>query len=107
MYVYFIKAGNRYRSPVKIGIARNVARRLETMQVGNHEKLTLVCAIKCNSREHAEAMEKRIHYNMRKRRIRGEWFYGPVNMRKAHWDVVPVITDEEDEQYLSAKQAIG
>lgn len=79
-YVYFIRAGNR--GAIKIGIARNIQRRLDALQVGNQYKLNLIASIPCVSRKHAEGMESKIHRFFRRQNIRGEWFQGNINLKK-------------------------
>ena len=80
MFVYFVRAGNR--GAIKIGVARNVQRRIDTMQTGNAFKLNLLASIKCDNRDHAYSMEKRIHSFFARQRIRGEWFQGNIDFRK-------------------------
>ena len=59
MYVYFVKAG--CTGPIKIGVAVNVKKRINTLQTGNHLKLTLVAKIKCRSKADAYSMETQLH----------------------------------------------
>ena len=80
MWVYFIRAGNR--GAIKIGWAKDVDRRMTELQIGNAFKLTLITKIKCDSKEHAAAMEQRFHRFFAKQRIRGEWFMSTINLSK-------------------------
>lgn len=81
MNVYFVRAGNR--GAIKIGIADDVQKRLDTLQVGNAFKLNLVASIPCPSRKAALHLEGRLHRFFSKQRIRGEWFQGNIDFRKA------------------------
>ncbi len=57
------------RGPVKIGTAKDVARRLGTMQSGNHERLILLRMF-----EGGVAEERLLHKAFADHRITGEWF---------------------------------
>lgn len=81
MYVYFIAAGDR--GPIKIGRARNVDKRLETLQTGNHLELILLATIYCHSSEHAAEVEHKLHRIFKKQRIRGEWFKRNISIERA------------------------
>lgn len=67
MPVYMIRQGAR--GPVKIGVARDVAKRLATMQTGNHEQLTLL-----RSFDGSVAEERALHRKFADHRLAGEWF---------------------------------
>ncbi len=67
MPVYMIRQGER--GPVKIGTAKDVARRLGTMQSGNHERLILLRMF-----EGGVAEERLLHKAFADHRITGEWF---------------------------------
>lgn len=64
-HVYFIRCGNR----VKIGFAKDVGRRLRTLQVGSPEPLDLLGTLK-GTPDH----ERLIHWRFRRWREEGEWF---------------------------------
>jgi predicted GIY-YIG superfamily endonuclease len=81
MNVYFLRAGNR--GAIKIGIAKNVDRRIAALQAGNAFKLNLLASIPCINRKQAESLEGRLHRFFSKQRIRGEWFQGNIDFRKA------------------------
>lgn len=68
MPVYMIQAGKI--GPVKIGTAGNVAQRLRELQVGNHEKLTLLRLF-----EGGAAEETRLHERFADNYLRGEWHH--------------------------------
>lgn len=65
-WVYFIRQG----AYVKIGTARNVAKRFSEMQVGSPHKLILLGVIPGD-----RIIEKWVHTRVKTGRIRGEWFY--------------------------------
>ena len=81
-HVYFIKSGRKSGSPIKIGVAKDVMRRLNELQIGNPIELILLAAFKANSDAHAYWLEKNLHKFFKEDHIRGEWFE-KVNMRKA------------------------
>lgn len=67
--VYFISVRGRDDTPIKIGRARNVDRRLCNLQVGHWEELTILATIRGGAE--TEDILKR---KFRKQHIRGEWF---------------------------------
>lgn len=67
MAVYLIRAGEC--GPVKIGYAEDVQSRLNNMQTGNHETLTVLRIFEGGQEE-----ESRLHARFIDLRIRGEWF---------------------------------
>lgn len=71
-YVYFI--ANQRKTVVKIGIANNPQKRLQTFQTANHEKLIILRVIKVKSRTEAFQFETTLHKKFKKFHIRGEWF---------------------------------
>ena len=78
MYVYFVKAGRN--GPIKIGVAMNVKKRMETLQTGNHLKLNLIAKIKCSSKLEAYSLESQLHKKFKGKHIRGEWFSGTIRL---------------------------
>ncbi len=67
MAIYFIQAGGD--GPIKIGVARQPLARLQDLQAGNHEKLTLI-GLAAGGHEH----ERKIHAACRNAHIHREWF---------------------------------
>jgi len=57
------------RGPVKIGVAKDAARRLINMQTGNHERLILLRTFHGGKVE-----ERKLHDLFADHRISGEWF---------------------------------
>jgi len=72
--VYFIQGGQDKKAPVKIGVAKNIKKRLDCLQTANYEKLILIAQIECSNRLEAYNIESYLHEGLSKRRIRGEWF---------------------------------
>lgn len=65
--VYFIGAGAT--GPIKIGIAEDPQSRLEYLQTGHHEVLSILAVT-----EGGNEAESRYHHQFSDARIRGEWF---------------------------------
>jgi len=83
MYVYFIRQGaGNGKGPIKIGMASNLERRLNTLQTGNPVELNFIACIPCDSREEARELERKLHDFFRGSKIRGEWFKGGINMAR-------------------------
>lgn len=72
-YVYFIRSGPT--GPVKIGVARDIASRLATLQGGNPEPLILLGSVPGSF----EA-EIRLHHSFWFGRMDGEWFRPSVGL---------------------------
>jgi len=70
-FVYVIAAPS---GAVKIGVASNIANRLNSIQTGNHEQLTVAYAFQCATVADAYALEGKLHAHFASERIRGEWF---------------------------------
>jgi hypothetical protein len=70
MYVYFMACGES----VKIGKTRNVAERMNDMQVGNPVKLEVLKAVRYRSDEDALKAESDAHKALKAYNTRGEWF---------------------------------
>ena len=77
MFVYFIQARNS-KGPIKIGVAKDVERRLDSLQTANYQKLKIITVILCKSEANAYEMEKKLHHRFREYRIRGEWFSAKI-----------------------------
>ncbi|MEE8289753.1 MAG: GIY-YIG nuclease family protein [Nitrosomonadaceae bacterium] len=73
-FVYIIKAGLGAKSPIKVGVANNVQKRIKQLQTGNPFELLLVMHFECNDRRHAFHVEKTIHEILDGQRLCGEWF---------------------------------
>jgi hypothetical protein len=66
-YVYFIQIDGE--GAIKIGVSNNPLSRLETLQTGSHQRMTLLGIL-----PGGYDVESQIHAQFAKSRIRGEWF---------------------------------
>lgn len=72
--IYFIQAGEN--GPIKIGYTeKSPYKRLNSLQVGNHEELTLIAIMPGGERSESE-LHKRFEYAHK----RGEWFYPTLRL---------------------------
>ena len=71
MPVYFIGESESGCSPIKIGVAKNIASRKRNLQTGNPSELKLIGWI-----ETADAfkLERSLHQHFESTHVRGEWF---------------------------------
>lgn len=75
-FVYFISDGEN----TKIGIAKNLIKRLEALQVGNPKKLKIVSFAPCATENSAREIEKYLHKSLDCCRLEGEWFKLPASV---------------------------
>ena len=80
MNVYFIRMGKK--GPIKIGVAKDIQRRMSELQTANPYELKLISSIPCKSENDAYRLEKKIHSIFKKQNIRGEWFQGNIRMNR-------------------------
>ena len=77
-FVYFIGAladdGLQLKTPVKIGISRDVKERLRTLQTCNFLELSIIYMAPFLNRSDALEMEQVLHQCFEDDRVRGEWF---------------------------------
>ena len=73
-FVYFISDGEY----TKIGIAKNMNKRLSSLQVGNPKKLRIVSFVPCDTENSARKIEKHLHERLGACRVEGEWFKLPA-----------------------------
>ena len=66
--VYFIQEGDT--GPIKIGVAKNVKIRMNTLQVGNPRTLQVIATMPAKV-----GTERVLHCRFRQYRIGGEWFH--------------------------------
>ena len=72
MFVYFVRClGTEF---VKIGKARNVETRLNSLQTGCPFDLALMFKIRCDSEKAAYELEGKLHKMFGEQRRRAEWF---------------------------------
>ncbi len=71
-FIYFIL--NRDSNAIKIGMAKNIERRLKSLQTSSPAKLELIRSMQVSSQEEARELEKSLHQKFEHIRITGEWF---------------------------------
>lgn len=71
MPVYFIAEKENACSPIKVGVAKNIASRKSNLQTGNPLTLQLLGWINTEDDFH---LERRLHNYFGATRVRGEWF---------------------------------
>lgn len=72
MPIYFIV--DDYDGPIKIGISKNVDKRLSTLQTGNPRELKLMAWIVTQGKSEDHETEQKLHRFFSEYRVRGEWF---------------------------------
>lgn len=80
-HVYIIQSGKE--GPYKIGMARNVEKRVDELQIGNHQKLYIIAKIYFGTDARAYHIEKLLHRMYSRARIRGEWFNSSIRLKRA------------------------
>ena len=71
-FVYFVL--NRDSNAIKIGMAKNLERRLKSLQTSSPAKLELIKSVQVSSQEEARELEKTLHKKFEDIQITGEWF---------------------------------
>lgn len=69
--VYFIRDGLGH---IKIGIARDLGKRIKALQTANPMKLEYFYGMEVKSWFEAQCIEKELHELFREQRLQGEWF---------------------------------
>lgn len=77
-YIYIIQSGKK--GPYKIGIARDVEKRMSGLQTGNPEELHIIAKFYFSSHKQTAKIEKILHNKFRKMHIRGEWFSNKIRL---------------------------
>lgn len=72
MYYLYVIGNNTNRQ--KIGISKDVDKRLKNLQTGNPDKLTIHYKIECPTIKDTLKLEKKIHAELSYKRLSGEWF---------------------------------
>jgi len=85
IYVYFISSGKGKKAPIKIGVSKNVDKRIDELQTGNPNKLYVLSLIECTSVKRAYSLEAYLHYKLKRFRLVGEWF------RRADWNLPSIL----------------
>lgn len=81
VYVYFISDGEY----VKIGVAKDLSKRLTALQTANARKLELLFAIPTNSEKTAFELEGILHNQYSHYAVSGEWFNILHHIVVAEW----------------------
>lgn len=89
--VYFVQAGGPH-GPVKIGITRDLARRMEALRNANAEPLHVLAVMKTREGS-ARGIERRFHEVFSDLRLEGEWF-------RWHEDVAVAVCQIESMIFL-------
>lgn len=71
-FIYFIF--NEPSQAIKIGLAKDVEKRLKALQTSNSTKLRLIKTVQVVGREGAQTLEKALHKQFDHLRLNGEWF---------------------------------
>jgi len=76
-FVYFVL--NEDSNAIKIGRARDLAKRMKALQTSSPVPLKLVEAIQIEGSEKAQEMERSLHQQFSEIRLSGEWFKAEKN----------------------------
>jgi predicted GIY-YIG superfamily endonuclease len=72
--VYFIQESTGL---IKIGLTKNIGKRLKTYETHNPHELKLLKVVRCANLKEAQHLEKSLHKKFSKFKINGEWFELP------------------------------
>ena len=75
--VYFAQMGAA--GPIKIGMAREPAKRIDTIQSGNPYPLTVLLTV-APAWTSTRDLERRLHHLFSNNRMRGEWFESTADL---------------------------
>jgi hypothetical protein len=77
-FVYFIL--NEDSNAIKIGRAKNLARRMMSLQTSSPAKLRLIKSVQVAAAKEAQELERALHQQFREIRLAGEWFKAEANL---------------------------
>ena len=77
-FVYFIF--NEDSNAIKIGIAKNLARRMMSLQTSSPAILRLIKSIQVGGSKEAAELEKSLHKQFAQLRLAGEWFKAEASL---------------------------
>lgn len=98
--VYFIKEDRKYGN-TKIGYTSDLSKRLQSIQVGNSNKLVLSFTLPCESLIHAQKLERFLHRQLYKRcHVSGEWF-------NLHNIYIPALIDKFNKSHSNLFEPIA
>jgi len=101
--VYVI--GQDWSSPVKIGVASNVAKRLERLQSGN--PITLAVLWTSELHHDAYGLERHLHLHFADHAVRGEWFNIPDLNAETLSSVAEIFANVAREGQLQKPTAVA
>jgi len=81
MVVYILRAGNK--GAIRIGMTSSLESCMRELQKGNAFRLEIIAEIPCDSLQDAMDIKGRLHSVFIKNKIRGQWFRGNINLKKA------------------------
>lgn len=93
--LYILRHGDPERDLYKVGIATDVARRIDELQTGNPFPIDLIRYVEFPSRWEAYRVERCIHSLLEEVRAQGEWFHGPLSYIEATIDLALIDTPYE------------
>ncbi len=71
-FVYFIL--NQDSNAIKIGKAKDLVKRMKSLQTSSPVKLKLIESVQVEGGEEAQQLEQSLHQQFREIRLAGEWF---------------------------------
>ncbi|MEH1997250.1 MAG: GIY-YIG nuclease family protein [Nostoc sp.] len=77
-FVYFIL--NQDSNAIKIGRAKDVAKRVKSLQTSSPAQLKLIKTVQVKGSEEAQKLEQSLHKQFSEIRLAGEWFKAEVNL---------------------------
>jgi hypothetical protein len=77
-FVYFIF--NEDSNAIKIGLAKDVAKRLKALQTSSPARLKLIKSVQVESIKAAQGLEESLHKQFKEIRLAGEWFKAEANL---------------------------
>lgn len=99
-YVYFIQCCDKKSKAIKIGVAKNVSKRLDVLQIGCPYKLKVLDIYEFDSKAKAYAIENRLHRFFKRKNIRGEWFKSSIK-----WNDLDFLPQSTDDTYTDSMLA--
>ncbi len=96
VYIICRIKSNKPKSPVKVGISSNPAKRIASLQTANPFQLVLLTTFYCPTLEMARSLEASFHETQSDRRLWGEWFnIHPMELREIAIEHSGVRLNEE------------
>ena len=97
-WVYFIQVGQS--GPVKVGHSKDPRSRFSSIQVGNHERLRLLCLMRGG-----EPVERSLHEWLKPEALGGEWFRPSARLRSIVWAAILEDEMQKGSAFLEAGAA--